>query len=373
MKEYYRLIKKGGHRSPILLYAQTSNDTLYFGKIPKYLKKYQAEFVYITSDPIDPFSKNNPENSFFLGAGFFLLLFFVTNKAKFFLTTQPDLQTTYFKRSLNDVHYCYIFHSLISTHIGYKKSAFDAYDSILLGGEHHKREIQEKEVFDNLKKKKLIQAGYPRVDDLSEKRPKSEDNKLTSILLAPSWGANSISETCLYEVIETLLKMEHKIIYRPHPMTINRNKTHSQEVLKFFKNDTRLIINDELNNDDHLLTSKVLVTDWSGIAFDFSLGLLKPTVFINLPIKSNNLYSEEQMLSSAENQCRNDFGAIVEADSLYKLTTRIEEVNKNAPHYTEKLEELRKKYTYNFGRSAKIAAKHILETIEERPHHPSKS
>ena len=43
---------------------------------------------------------------------------------------------------------------MISTHMGYKKKAFDYFDTIMCCGPHHLKEIRKNEKIEKLKKKK---------------------------------------------------------------------------------------------------------------------------------------------------------------------------------------------------------------------------
>lgn len=362
LAEYKRLSNKTRNQRPIILYSQSRNDLLYFGTIPKNLKSKKIEYIYVTSDFEDPYYLRNKDHSFYLGNGLILILFFITNKASLFLTTQPGLDTTYFRRSLNDVHYCYIFHSLISTHIAYRQKAFDHFDSILLGGEHHFKELQQHGFSENGSDKTMIKAGYPRLDTLAKKERTNQGVTPHSILLAPTWGSTSISNTCLELVVTKLLELKIDLVYRPHPMTVKNDRHLIKGIESLFANHEHFSVNTDIGQDQFLLESKVLVTDWSGVAFDFSLGLLRPSVFINLPIKNNSPFSNEQKLASAEYQCREEFGALINLESIDTLNQKVMELIRSGPIHAEKLKDLRSKYTYNFGHSEEIATSHIYET-----------
>ena len=79
--------------------------------------------------------------------------------------TMTDLDIHHLKRSVNDVHYVYVFHSLVSTHRAYRTRAFDAYDSILCSGPHHFAELTEVAKMRDIRPQKLYKSGYCRLDD----------------------------------------------------------------------------------------------------------------------------------------------------------------------------------------------------------------
>jgi len=65
-----------------------------------------------------------------------------------------DLGNFDLKRSIHPVHYIYMFHSLISTHMADHENSFDNYDTILCAGPHQAREIRRREEMKGLKPKR---------------------------------------------------------------------------------------------------------------------------------------------------------------------------------------------------------------------------
>src|SRR5690606_13279690 len=99
-------------------------------------------------------------------------LFFATLDVDVLLLTMPDLQTFHIKRSPHPVHYCYVHHSIVSTHMVYRPEAFDHFDSILCVGPHHIEEIRTREALFSLNAKTLVESGYGRLDKiLDQSRP----------------------------------------------------------------------------------------------------------------------------------------------------------------------------------------------------------
>src|SRR5438093_13437904 len=55
-----------------------------------------------------------------------------------------DLDAYHLMRSAAyPVHYVYVFHSMVSSHMVFRPKAYDAYDTILCVGPHHTREIRQ--------------------------------------------------------------------------------------------------------------------------------------------------------------------------------------------------------------------------------------
>ena len=83
--------------------------------------------------------------------------------------------------------------------------------------------------------------------------------------------------------------MGKHVILRPHPETIKNASTTLNQLIEKYSSNQTFSFNPETEQLDQFLQSDVLITDWSGAAFDFALGLSKPVVFVNTEPKVNNL------------------------------------------------------------------------------------
>src|SRR5207248_9533577 len=130
------------------------------------------DVCYVTSAHADPVLTSPPPGirPFCIGSGLILPIFFQSLQTKLLVTTVPDLDQFHVKRSLYPVHYVYLFHSINSTHMTYRRGAFDAYDTVFCVGPHHLKEIRRAEEIYNLKPKTLVEHGYGRLDAILERQ-----------------------------------------------------------------------------------------------------------------------------------------------------------------------------------------------------------
>ena len=230
IKNLLRFLKLSKDEKEIIFYAEHAGYYPNFEGILKELNiKSNKKFCYITSDINDPILKNNDSkiNSFYIKN--FLPFFMLLVNCKVFVMTLTDLNQFHLKRSINNVHYVYVFHALVSSHMMYREGAFDHYDTILCVGPHHEKEIRKRERDLNLKPKRLIQGGYYRLERISNKyKNLNLDHDGKNILIAPSWGPQNIIESCGIEIVKKLLDLKYKVMLRPHPETTKR----STEILK---------------------------------------------------------------------------------------------------------------------------------------------
>ncbi len=371
----YRQYKALGEKRPeIAFYSEMGTDRIYFeGIIRRLITDYDQRVLYLTSAKTDPLLNSPPEGlvPLYIGDGTFRTMLFLEIDVPLFVMTLPDLNTFQLKRSPNNVHYAYIFHSLVSTHMVYRHKAFDAYDTLFCVGPHHDREIREAERLFNLPEKQLVRHGYPRIDKvmadyrayLQAALPKSADSP-AHVLVAPSWGPTSIASTCASRVVENLLNAGFQVTFRPHPMTLRQDANNMDALQKQFGNNPAFAFDADIANARSLLEADLMICDWSGVALEFGLGMEKPVVFIDTPPKCNNSEFSRFEPVPVEVSIREELGAVIAPDNLERLSETIQQLLGH-PGMKEHIAGLREAYIYNAGRADEIGARELIRLLEE--------
>ena len=155
---------------------QIIKEIAFYSSQAQYISYYQGlldelvdrgqEIVYLTSDSHDPIlsEENAAVTSFFSKS--FLQLTFPALTSPILITTIPDLHQYKIKRAFLGTNYVYVFHSLVSTHMMYRKGAFDFYDTIFCVGPHHVNEIRKTEQLYGKAPKALHEVGYYRLEKI---------------------------------------------------------------------------------------------------------------------------------------------------------------------------------------------------------------
>ena len=91
----------------------------------------------------------------------------------------------------------------------------------------------------------------------------------------------------------------------------------------------------------------VLITDWSSIAFEYSFATLKPSLFINTPMKVMNEDYAELGITPIDIELRNKIGRSIETDQLASLPEVVEELLSDNAFSKEALADIREKYIYH--------------------------
>lgn len=123
--------------------------------------------------------------------------------------------------------------------------------------------------------------GIPYMDDMAARLAK--DGPMPpherTVLLAPSWGPSAIFRKYGGGIIEVLLNTGYHVIVRPHPQSFTSEKELMEELQRQYPNSDRLEWNRDTDNYEVLRRADILISDFSGVTFDFSLVYDKPVIY----------------------------------------------------------------------------------------------
>lgn len=349
----------------IVFFIEDNNYGYFFKKIVDDLLKKKIYLSLITCDKNDFFKDYNSEFiKVFHLENFFLLQFFLsTIKSENFIMTTPDIGNGIINKSPFTKNYVYIFHSLISTNVAYKKNAFKNYDTFFCPTKVHLYELEN--FFNNKNiKKKFIKIGYPKINELKNFKPTNTE-KENKILIAPTWGSNGvINKKEILDLIDKLLEKKFVVIFRPHPMSFNKDKLSITKILTKFQNNSNFILSDEKNNLEVFFNCEHLITDWSGSAIEFSLAFKKPSIFLdtNQRIRNQSIKKNDDILNyTFENICRNEIGIVVKPSEFFQIDVKINELNQKTKYFEHKINNFQNDNIYNVDNSHEVSINEILK------------
>ena len=354
----------------IVFYAENIASINHFHNLIKKLtEEKNLDVCYVTSEKKDLLlnEKNKKIKTFYIGDGVARTKFFSTLKAKILIMDMPDLETFHIKRSkIYPVHYIYLFHSMFSIHSYLRKGAVDNYDTIFCVGKHHVSEIKESEKIYNLKPKKLVEYGFGRLDGLLEKRKQSENNENQEklILITPSYGKQNLLEVCGKKLISDLIKKDFQVLLRPHFRIFQDNRQLIDSIQKEFSNESRFTLHDGIIPFEKFHNSLCLISDWSGISFEYAFTHEKPVIFIDVPKKKNNVDLNKFSTEPIEVNIRKQIGEVVLPNEVDKIPKLLEKFVADKKNYENQIRSVCKNTVYNIGTSSEIGTKYILELLE---------
>ena len=365
----------------IVFYSEKSGFYKYYKDvIEELLKRSNIVVHYVTNDPKDAIfelAKSEPRiKPYYIGLKKTAVLMMLADTDMFVMTT-PDLDKFYLKRSYirKDAEYVYMPHDTYSAHLGFREGAFDAFDTIFCIGEHFKKEIIKIEEVYGLKKKNLVEFGFPFAESLvaaGEKANKEREKNPSSvkeILIAPSWQEDNIMDSCLDDMIKSLYGEGYRVTVRPHPEYVKRYGYKLSKILEKYKDydADKLAFETDFSANKSIYSSDVIITDWSAVAVEFCMATKRPAVFVNTKMKCNNPNWEKIGITPVEIALRNEIGVSVEKEDVDKIRSVVERLFNEQEIYKVKIEKRFETFLYNSdGSAAEKGAKYILDSLMKK-------
>ena len=272
----------GANKLPFVIFSDDKRYWNVFEPICREFDKRSVDVVYMTASEDDPaLSCGLPHvKAQFIGSGnkAFSKLNFL--KATVLLSTTPGLDVYQWKRSKEVDFYVHIFHAPCEA-VMYRMFGLDYYDAILVSGQYMIDDIRKLEALRSLPEKELIGIGIPYMDEMKKRFDSAESvgEHERTVLLAPSWGPSSIFSIYGDRIFDKLLETGYKIIVRPHPQSYKSETEMINRFMEKYPASDRLEWNRDNDNFDVLNRSDILVSDFSGVIFDFSLIYGKPVIY----------------------------------------------------------------------------------------------
>ena len=349
----------------VVFYSESFQDWHHLKPLLNALLDDDIAVTYVTSDDKDPglLKLSKKYRSIYIGKGFFRILFFQFLKAKLLILTMMDLNNFELKRSIHPVHYAYIFHSLTSTHMVDTEKSFDHYDTIFCAGPHQKKEIELREKNKDLKAKNLVPYGYPRIEKLIQLSSKPKNEKKV-ILLAPTWGEQSIINLMGMEICSIIINQGYSLILRPHHETIKRSPQLIDEIENKYSHLETFRLVREMGDAESLLQSDLLICDWSGTAIEYAFGLEKPVIFIDIPPRVRNPNWREIQSEPLEMSIREKVGRVICPSKLDELPSSISQLLNEDQISSSLIKSLREEFIYNLSDSEIIGREEIKKLLK---------
>jgi len=269
---------------PICIFSEGKRYWNVFKPVLDEFEKRGKDIHYLTASPDDPALTSDYKHvhAEFIGEGNKAISKMNLINADLVLSTTPSLDVFQWKRSKTASYYVHLPHmpNDITT---YKMFGLDFYDAVLLSGSYQEDEIRRLESMRSIPAKEIVLTGIPYLDKMKERLDSTSRDDITekerTVLLAPSWGSNGILTAYGASFIESLIKTDYRIIIRPHPQSFTSEKDLIDRLMKQFPDSDRLRWNRDPDNFDVLNEADILISDFSGVIFDFALVFNKPVIY----------------------------------------------------------------------------------------------
>ena len=369
-------LKDAAHKS-FVIYCEGKNYWNTFKPVCDEFEEREIPLAFLTSSKDDPCFEQGyqfvkPE---FIGEGNAAFARLNMLSAGIVLSTTPGLGVYQWKRSRNVRHYAHVLH-MPNDATTYRLFGLDYYDSVLLTGDYQKADLRYLEGERGISKKALVTVGCAYLDVLSQKIkdvPDEKEHKFT-VLLSPSWGDVGLLKRFGERLLDPLSKSGWRIIVRPHPQSKKSEADMLTRLEKRYKDSANIEWDYESDNIYSLKKADIMISDFSGIIFDYTFLRDKPVMYVkagmnlmpydayDLPHKGEKLWQFETLkkigIELNESQFEN-----------------IKEVIQNASD-SEELAKGRKRAKeeawMRIGQAGKNIADYMIKTVEEQNKEASK-
>ena len=247
-----------------------------FPYLEKHINREKNFFLLFSFEELDKINNINA-HKLVLKTNFFREFFFLTLKLKSLISSTPDLDNSYFKKSkFSKCKYIYIQHTPVSLSMIYDENAFKNFDAIQVINKN--QFFEAKEINKKFKTKmKIFKSSY----SFLKKKEEIIQNEKIDVLIAPTWNCD-FYKISLHTILTQLLRDKGlSFHFRPHYMSFIKNEINEKFLVE---NNIPLNLEKNLNFFDY----NNLITDWSGIFIEFAFLRKKKPYLINTSRKVRN-------------------------------------------------------------------------------------
>ena len=278
-------VKSYNTKIPCIIFSDSKRYWNVFEPICDEMERREMECQYWTASPDDPALSRDylHVKTEFIGEGNKCFARLNLMKANICLSTTPGLDVLQWKRSKDTDWYVHVFHALDDGTM-YRMFGLDHYNAILANGNSQIPKTRELETLRHIPEREIVITGSTYLDELKKRQQElladadtARDGKV--ILLAPSWGASSILNKYGADFIEALVSTGYRIIIRPHPQSKTADPQLLEDLQKRFPDSDMLEWNYDNDNFRVLSMADLLISDFSGVIFDFSFIFDRPIIY----------------------------------------------------------------------------------------------
>jgi len=287
--------------------------------------------------------------------------------ARVVVMTTPQLDVLTIRRSKKVSHYAHLVHAP-TDFTTYRKFAFDHFDSVLCAGPHQVRTARYFERLRGYPPKRLLETGCTYYDGLvralARRRAASAPAKERPVVLvAPTWKPYGFLNRFGKEMISRLLDAERwDVIFRPHPQTAVSFPEVLEDIRRTFGGRAHFSIDTAPNGAASMDASDAMISELSGIVFDYAFTQGKPTLIFNGAPDLRGFEAEdfegEMWEVSVRRRIGEEFG-VEDIPNLCDLVTR------TLARTAADLAAFRDASVYNFGCAGPVAAAQIRDLLNE--------
>ena len=269
-------------RTAFVIYSDHKRYWNIFKPVCDEFEKRGVDLLYLTQSPDDPAlsAKYDHIKAEFIGEGNRGFMRLNMLKADIVLATTPGLDVLQWKRSRDVKWYVHVPH-----HVGdmsdYRMFGLVYYDAVLATGKNQETFLRKIEKIRDEKPKEVVIAGCLYFDPIKERieHTDTKKNKNLNVLVAPTWGKSSLLSLYGKKLIDALAATGFDIVIRPHPQSLTAEKDLLDSLQNTYKDKSNVSWNFDNDNFDSLNNADIMISDFSGVIFDYTLLFNRPVLY----------------------------------------------------------------------------------------------
>lgn len=350
-----------------VIYSEDKRYWTVFKPVLDEFEKRKIEITYYTGTDQDPVYNEKYEfvHAETIGEGNKAFAKLNMLSAGIVLMTTPGLQVYQLKRSKNVKHYSHIFHSCTDSTM-YRLFGLDYFDSVLMTGDYQADDIRLLEKQRDLPAKELVTVGCTYLDVLKEKMasiPEEENHEFT-VLVSPSWGKSALLGLYGEKLLDPLVKSGMKVIVRPHPQSRISEKEMLDRLHERYKDAKNLSWDNERDNIYSLKKADLMISDFSGIVYDYTFLCDKPVMYANaemdlLPYDIYDTGHEPWAVTTLH-----EIGIPIKEEDFANIADVIKNAS-DSPKLAAKRAHYKAEAWQHIGEAGKLTADYMINTLKK--------
>lgn len=311
--------------------------------------------LYLSSDKSDPLLTPLATSiqTRCIGNGYAAWGYLNSLQADVCLMTTPGLDVLQIKRSRNVRHYSHIIHSPTDKAFN-RPYSFDYFDSVFICGQHQRQTLQYLEQLRHSQCKTFYLTGCVYYDELYpnwKMQPARTKAQPLRVLVAPTWGKNGLLTRYGAPLLEKLMQAGLQVVIRPHPQSMVSESALLQQLRSQLESYPNLEWDERPDPLVAMADSDVLLSDISGIVFDYAFLTEKPVVTLDFVADKRGFEANDLPYEPWELRVLDIVGRRVRVEELPRLPAILAEEVGN-PQRIAAIRQLRQESVVNFAQAA---------------------
>ncbi len=349
------------HEGKVVLFSEGEIYYSTFLPMIRAFEKKKVSFVYLTISKLDPLlsRRSSYMEAIYIGNSYSAWNYMNNLHAKSVVMTTQGLDVLQIKRSKHVREYINIIHSPTDKS-NTKTYSFDHFDKVILSGHEQEKVIRQLESLRGSKRKNLPICGCLYYDYLMEEFRRRPHTVGKSILVAPSWGKNGLLSKFGMKLIQPLIDSGEEIIIRPHPQSLTVEEDMLEELKIETSKYTNVFWDLTADNFDSMMRSKVLISDVSGIIYDFAFIFEKPVITAEFTFDRLGTEANDITGTPWDHKVLEDIGYRMGEDEISTISDLVDRVVQDNSKVAN-IRKIRERDVVNFGDCADIVVENVIE------------